>query len=104
MTALRALALSSTPKKPHTQADPPPADRADEQAPAQAPPAQAGTVGAQEPAPAASLPKAGGKLERRSPRARQWQIILVLFRSLLDQFVSSFDRANGLSIFQFDAV
>ena len=29
---------------------------------------------------------------------------MVLFGSLLDQFVSSFDRANGLSIFQFDAV
>ena len=28
---------------------------------------------------------------------------MVLFGSLLDQFVSSFDRANGLSIFQFDA-
>ena len=26
----------------------------------------------------------------------------LLFGSLLDQFVSSFDRANGLSIFQFD--
>ena len=29
---------------------------------------------------------------------------MVLFISLLDQFVSSFDRPNGLSIFQFDAV
>ena len=29
---------------------------------------------------------------------------MVLFGSLLNQFVSSFDRANGLSIFQFDAV
>ena len=29
---------------------------------------------------------------------------MVLFGSLLDPFVSSFDRANGLSIFQFDAV
>ena len=29
---------------------------------------------------------------------------MVLFGSLLDQFVNSFDRANGLSIFQFDAV
>ena len=29
---------------------------------------------------------------------------MVLFGSLLDQFVSSFARANGLSIFQFDAV
>ena len=29
--------------------------------------------------------------------------VSVLFGSLLDQFVSSFDRANGLSIFQFDA-
>ena len=29
---------------------------------------------------------------------------MVLFGSLLDQFVGSFDRANGLSIFQFDAV
>ena len=29
---------------------------------------------------------------------------MVLFGSLLDQFVSSIDRADGLSIFQFDAV
>ena len=29
---------------------------------------------------------------------------MVLFGSLLDQFVSSLDRANGLSIFQFDAI
>ena len=29
---------------------------------------------------------------------------MVLLGSLLDQFVSSFDRAYGLSIFQFDAV
>ena len=29
---------------------------------------------------------------------------MVLFGSLLDQFVSSFDRANWLSIFQFDAI
>ena len=29
---------------------------------------------------------------------------MVLFGSLLDQFVSSFDRANRLSMFQFDAV
>ena len=29
---------------------------------------------------------------------------MVLFGSSLDQFVGSFDRANGLSIFQFDAV
>ena len=29
---------------------------------------------------------------------------MVLFGSLLNQFVSCFDRANGLSIFQFDAV
>ena len=29
---------------------------------------------------------------------------MVLFGSLLDQFVSSFDRGNGLSKFQFDAV
>ena len=28
----------------------------------------------------------------------------MLFGLLLDQFVSSFDRADGLSIFQFDAV
>ena len=34
VTALRALALSRTPKKPHTPADPPPADPADEPAPA----------------------------------------------------------------------
>ena len=29
---------------------------------------------------------------------------MVLFGLLLDHFVSSFDRVNGLSIFQFDAV
>ena len=29
---------------------------------------------------------------------------MVLFGSLLDQFISSFDRANELSICQFDAV
>ena len=29
---------------------------------------------------------------------------MVLFGSSLDQFVSSFDRADGLSILQFDAV
>ena len=29
---------------------------------------------------------------------------MVLFGSFLDQFVVSFDRANGLSIFRFDAV
>jgi hypothetical protein len=28
---------------------------------------------------------------------------MVLFSSLLDQFVSSFDRASVLSIFEFDA-
>ena len=56
VTAQSALALSRTPKKPHTPADPPPADTADEQAPA-----PAGSAGAQEPAPAASPPKAGGK-------------------------------------------
>ena len=61
MTATRALALSHTPKKPHTPADPPPTDPADEQAPAPAAPAPAGSAGAQEPAPAASPPKAGGK-------------------------------------------
>ena len=36
VTAPRALALSRTPKKPHTPADPPPADPADEPAPAPA--------------------------------------------------------------------
>ena len=29
---------------------------------------------------------------------------MLLFGSLLDRFVSSFDRANGISIFRFDAV
>ena len=29
---------------------------------------------------------------------------MVLFRSLLDQIVNRLDRANGLSIFQFDVV
>ena len=29
---------------------------------------------------------------------------MVLFGSLLDQFVGSFDHADGLSLFQFDAV
>ena len=61
VTAPRALALSRTPKKPHTLADPPPTDPADEPAPAPAAPAPAGSAGAQEPAPAASPPKAGGK-------------------------------------------
>ena len=42
MTATRALALSHTPKKPRTPADPTPADPADEPAPAQAAAAQAG--------------------------------------------------------------
>ena len=56
VTAPRALALSCTPKEPHTPADPPPADPADEPAPT-----PAGFAGAQEPAPAASPPTAGGK-------------------------------------------
>ena len=34
----------------------------------------------------------------------QSRSLMVLFGSLLDQFVSSFDRANRLSMFQFDAV
>ena len=29
---------------------------------------------------------------------------MVLFGSLLDQFVGSFDRANGVSTFRFDEV
>ena len=66
VTAPRALALSGTPKKPHTSVDPPLADTADEPAPAPAAPAPtdpapAGSAGAQEPAPAASPPKACGK-------------------------------------------
>ena len=69
VTVPRALALSRTPKKPHCHdapADPPPTDPADEPAPAPAAPAPAapmpsGSAGAQEPAPAASPPKAGGK-------------------------------------------
>ena len=40
VTAPRALALSHTPKKPHTPADPPPADPADKPAPAPADPAR----------------------------------------------------------------
>ena len=56
VTAPRALALSCTPKKPHTPADPPLADPADEPAPT-----PSGSAGAQDPAPAASPPKAGGK-------------------------------------------
>ena len=58
MTAPRALALSCTPgpKKPNTLADPPPADPVDEPAPA-----PAGSAGVQEPALAASPPKAGSK-------------------------------------------
>ena len=56
VTVPRALALSRTPKKPHAPADPPPTDPADEPAPA-----PARSAGAQEPAPAASPPKAGGK-------------------------------------------
>ena len=69
VTVPRALALSRTPKKPHCHdapADPPPTDPADEpalapEAPAPAAPTPAGSAGAQEPAPAASPPKAGGK-------------------------------------------
>ena len=66
VTVPRALALSRTPKKPHAPADPPPTDPADEQAPAPVAPAPAalapaGSAGAQEPVPAASPPKAGGK-------------------------------------------
>ena len=45
VTAPRALALSSTPKKPHTQADPPPVDPTNEPAPAPAAPALAGVRG-----------------------------------------------------------
>ena len=45
VTASRALAISHTPKKPHTPADPPPADPADEQAPAPAASALAGVSG-----------------------------------------------------------
>ena len=56
LTAPRALALSCTPKKPYPPGDPPPADPGDEPAPA-----LAGSAGAQEPASAASPPKAGGK-------------------------------------------
>ena len=36
-----------------------------------------------------------------SRKFRSW---MVLFKSLLDQFVSRFDRANKLSIFQFDSL
>ena len=36
--------------------------------------------------------------------SRKFLSWMVLFWSLLDQFVRRFDRANGLSIFQFDAV
>ena len=49
VTTPRALALSHTPKKPHTLADPPPTDPADEPATAPAAPAPAA------PAPAARL-------------------------------------------------
>ena len=73
VTAPRVLALSHTPKKPHTPADPPPADPADEVAPAPAAPAQAA------PALAGVRGRAGarvsgvptqGRGQRRSPRAR----------------------------------
>ena len=78
--ALAVLALSHIPKKPHTPADPPPADPANELAPARRPPRRRpprwrGSAGAQEPEPAASPP---GRGQRRSPRARQWQINLVV--------------------------
>ena len=59
--ASRALALSHTPKKPHTPADPLPADPADEPAPRRRPPRWRGSASAQEPEQAASPPKAGGK-------------------------------------------
>ena len=81
VTASRALAISHTPKKPHTPADPPPADPADEQAPAPVAPAPAapslvgvrGRAGAR----ASGVPT-HGRVQRRSPRARQWQINLVV--------------------------
>ena len=75
VTAPGAVALSHTPKKPHTQADPPPADPADEPAPRWRPPRRRGSAGAQEPEPAAPPPKAGGK---GGVHARRWQINLVV--------------------------
>ena len=72
VTAPRALALSHTPKKPHAPADPPPTDLADEQAPAPAAPAPAGSSGAQGGVPTQGLG------QRRSPRARRWQINLIV--------------------------
>ena len=81
MTAPRALALSYTPKKPYTPADPLPADPADEPAPAPAAPAQVaptlagvcGRAGAR-----ASGVSTQGRGQRRSTRARRWQINLVV--------------------------
>ena len=81
VTASRALALSHTPKKPHTPADPPPADPADEPAPAPAAPALAGVRGRTEArARAGGVPTQGrpGRGQRRSPRALLWQINLLL--------------------------
>ena len=81
VTALRALALSSTPKKPHTPADPPPADPTDEPAPAQVAPAPAAPalvgVSGRAGARASGVPTQG-RGQRRSPRARRWQINLVV--------------------------
>ena len=76
VTAPRALALSHTPKKPHTPAGPPPADLADEPAPAPAAPALAGVRG-RAGARASGVPTQG-RGQRRSLRARQWQINLVV--------------------------
>ena len=81
VTAPRALALSHTPKMPHTPADPPSADPAEEPAPAPAAlapatPALAGVRGRAE-ARAGGVPTQG-RGQRRSPRARRWQITLIV--------------------------
>ena len=61
VTAPRALVLSHTPKKPHAQADPPPTDPADEQAPGAGGP-RADGVRRRAGARAGSVPtQAGGK-------------------------------------------
>ena len=76
VTVPRALALSRTPKKPHAPADPPPTDPADEPAPAPAAPALAGVSG-RAGALASGVPTQG-RGQRKSLRARRWQINLVV--------------------------
>ena len=71
-----SLGTASTSKKPHTQAHPPPADPADESAPAPAAPTLAGISG-RAGARAGCVPTQG-RGQRRSQHARLCQINLVV--------------------------